>query len=75
MMVCSTFTGFAWMQQSTDCAFVYQKFIISGVGQRLSPFVSALPVIFLYYFIFNNLLRAIGPCVEGLPKSLLLLFS
>ena len=57
MMVCSTFTGgggggggFAWMQQSTDCAFVYQKFIISGVGQRLSPFVSALPVIFLCYF-------------------------
>ena len=76
MMVCSTFTGFAWMQQSTDCAFVYQKFIISGVGKRLSPFVSALPVIFfLYYFIFNNLLRAICPCVEGLPKSLLLLFS
>ena len=52
MMVCSTFTGFAWMQQNTDCAFVYQKFIISDVGQRLSPFVSALPVIFslLFYF-------------------------
>ena len=30
---------------------------------------------FLYYFTFNNLLRAICPCVEGLPKSLLLLFS
>ena len=44
------------MQQSTDCAFVYQKFIISGVGQRLSPFVSALPAIFfLYYFIFKGL--------------------
>ena len=41
-MVCSTLTGFAWMQQSTDCAFVYQKFIISGVGQRLSPLFSAL---------------------------------
>ena len=47
------------MQQNTDCAFVYQKFIILDVGQRLSPFVSALPVIFfLYYFIFTNLLRA-----------------
>ena len=46
------------MQQNTDCAYVYQKFIISGVGQRLSPFVYALPVIFFLYFIFSNLLRA-----------------
>ena len=52
MMVCSTFTGFAWMQQSTDCAIVYQKFFISGVGQRLSPFVSALPVIFFFVILF-----------------------
>ena len=40
------------MQQSTVCAFVYQKFIISGVGQRLSPFVSALPLIFFFIIFF-----------------------
>ena len=36
----------------TACAFVYQEFIISGVDQRLSPFVSALPVIFFFIILF-----------------------
>ena len=75
MMVCSTFTGSAWMQQSTDYAFVYQKFIISGVGQFITIRFCIACNFFLYSFIFNNLLRPICPCVEGLPKSLLLLFS